>query len=74
MGDMDDPRERLDGIVAAIDASREELLGYDPPWMDPTYETMRSEVDKRLRQTQLAIAKLFEEASLAPTVPARSVS
>lgn len=63
-------KERMDGIVSAVDGAREKLLSYEPPWVDPGYETMREDVDRTLRQAQLAIGKLFEDAATAPTCPA----
>lgn len=69
MGDMDS-RRRLEGIVDAIDKSREEFLAYTPPWVDPAYETVRENVDRALRQVQLAVGVLFDEVAKAPTVPA----
>ena len=56
----------IEGIVEAIEAAREELLAYEPPWLEPRYEAMRSNVDTRLRSAELAIAVLKRESESAP--------
>jgi hypothetical protein len=71
MGSVDnEDRQRLEGIVSAVDGAREQLLAYDPPWVDPRYEEMRAEVDRALRQAQLGVRKFFEELVKVPEVEA----
>ena len=61
-----DNRQRVTGIVSAIDAARETLLAYDPPWVDPGYEEVREQVDRTLRQVQLAVSVILEDSEKAP--------
>jgi hypothetical protein len=64
----DSSRTAVDGIVRAIEDAREDLLQYNPPWLEPGYETLRIAIDRKLRSAQLAVTKLFDEAT-APTEP-----
>jgi hypothetical protein len=70
MASVSDPKTQVEALVAAVDGARQRLLDYEPPWIDPGYETVREDVDRTLRQAQLAIGKLFENVATSPTHPA----
>jgi hypothetical protein len=72
MASVSDPKTQMEALVAAVDGARQKLLDYDPPWIDPGYETVREDVDRALRQAQLGIGKLFEDVSTSPTERASS--
>jgi hypothetical protein len=56
-------RERVDAVLREIESVREDILQFDPPWMEPAYEDLRIAIDRRLRSVELGIAKLFEEGA-----------
>ena len=63
-------RERVEGILGALESARQDLLDYDPPWVESGFEDLRIAVDRTLRSVELAIAKLADEVGRAPTEPA----
>jgi hypothetical protein len=66
---MADSRTAVGSIVDAVQDARDDFLQYEPPWMDPGYEDLRIALDRKLRNVQLAIIKLFDEVAKAPTEP-----
>jgi hypothetical protein len=66
---MSDGRQRVKGIISALEDARQDLLDYRPPWVESSYEDMLSAVDRKLRSVQLGIANLADEIGKAPTEP-----
>jgi hypothetical protein len=68
-GGVADGRDRIVGIVRLLDEAREDLLGYKPPWLEPGFEDLRIEADRKIRNAVLAIMILADEVGTAKTDP-----
>ena len=64
----------MEGIISALEDARQDLLDYDPPWMESGFEELRIAIDRKLRSVQLGIAKLADEVGRASTEPAPGVA
>jgi hypothetical protein len=53
-------QQKVDGIISALEDARQDLLDYNPPWIESSFEQLRIVIDRKLRSVQLGIVKLSE--------------
>jgi hypothetical protein len=54
-------RTSREGIISALEDARQDLLDYNPPWIESSFEQLRIAIDRKLRSVQLGIVKLSQE-------------